>query len=274
MRYNQEGILKDSRPWGKMFAAGAAAVTLAVGLFVSVNAVDVNGCDFDQTTPGTWSLTADCTANATIEVPANTVLEGNDFTISASLTNTSYVLGVTNADNVTINDLTVDGTAGIGLNGINVYQSENVVLNDVTTENNDKYGLIVNGSEVTVDNLTTSGNGWGGVNVDLGSGVTDPAVLTVTGNSTQSELVQIYVDDITKAVSVVDVNGQYIVSSPITPTPNDRLYTLKSDVVTKEGCKNNGYLNLTSQNGVAFKNQGQCVAAAVANDHASFKRTE
>jgi hypothetical protein len=33
MRYSQSGILKDTRPWGKMFVAGAAAVTLSVAIF-------------------------------------------------------------------------------------------------------------------------------------------------------------------------------------------------------------------------------------------------
>lgn len=41
------------------------------------------------------------------------------------------------------------------------------------------YALVVNGSTVTVDGLTTSGNGWGGINVDLGNGVTTPATLTL-----------------------------------------------------------------------------------------------
>jgi hypothetical protein len=277
MVYTQEGVIKDSRPWAKMFVAGAAAVTLAVGMFVAVSAThNSTGCTFDDTTtPGTWSLTADCTTTATIDVPSDTILEGNDFKISASPTVTGQVLGVTNADNVTINNLTVEGAAGVSLRGVNVYQSENVALNDVTILNNDKHGLVVNGSEVTVDNLTTSGNGWGGVNVDLGSGVTSPAILTVTGNSTQSESVNIYVDDITKNVSVVDVNNQYLVSSPISANPNDRLYTLKSEVSTnKDACKNGGYGNLVSATGVGFKNQGQCVAAAVANSNASFKREQ
>ncbi len=35
MRYTQEGILKESAPWSRVFVAGAAAVTLAVGVFAS-----------------------------------------------------------------------------------------------------------------------------------------------------------------------------------------------------------------------------------------------
>ena len=36
MVYTQEGVIKDSKPWTKIFAAGAAAVTLAVGMFAGV----------------------------------------------------------------------------------------------------------------------------------------------------------------------------------------------------------------------------------------------
>ena len=278
MVYTQEGVIKDSKPWAKIFVAGAAAVTLSIAMFASAFAThNSTGCTFDDTTtPGTWSLTADCTTSASIEVPSDTVLDGNGYTISASPTVTSHVLGVTNADNVTVNDLTIDGTNGTALNGINVYVSTDVELNDVTTINNDKYGLVVNGSEVKVDNITTSGNTWGGVNVDLGTNVTTPAILTVLGDSTHSELGQIYLDDaVTQPVTVNDVNNQYVVSNPqFAGRVNDRLYTLKPVVTSddKNACKNGGYTNFVSVNGVGFKNQGQCVAAAVANENASFKR--
>ena len=33
MVYTQEGVIKDSRPWAKMFIAGATAIALAVGMF-------------------------------------------------------------------------------------------------------------------------------------------------------------------------------------------------------------------------------------------------
>ncbi|MBC7512380.1 right-handed parallel beta-helix repeat-containing protein [Candidatus Saccharibacteria bacterium] len=252
----------------KVLIAGAAAVTLGIGMVTSASAAhDSTGCTFDETTPGTWSLTANCTTTATIDVPSNTILEGNGKTISASPSVVSRVLGITNSENVTVNDLTIEGTNGVRLNGIDVYVSTDVTLNDVTSVNNDKYGLVVNGSEVTVHDLSTSNNSWGGVNVDLGSGVTGPALLTVTGKSEHDELngKDLYMDDTTQAVDIVDVNGQYLVTQPAGGLPNDEVYTLKSEVKSKDSCKKNGYMSLMTAEGVGFKNQGQCVSSVEAN---------
>lgn len=271
MRYSQQGVMRDTRPWTKFFVAGAAAVTLAVGLFASANAIVVNGCDFDDTTPGTWSLTADCTTTGPINIPANTIVEGNGHTISAGYTfgsngdGTNTVIGVIDADNVTINDLVVDGTGGTNLHGVNVYSSTGVVLNDVTIMNNDKTGLGVNSSTVTVNNLTTSNNTWHGVNVDQRT--TDASSLTINGVSSHTDVLQVYVDDSTKLVNVVDTNNQYVVSNPqLGGRVNDRLYTLKpvvegpKVVTTKDECKNNGWMDVVRTDESGFKNQGQCVA--------------
>ncbi len=285
MVYSQSGILKDVKPWSKMFVAGAAAVTLAVGMFAAASAAHSStGCSFTDSTEGTmttWSLNASCTTTAPINVPTNTTLEGNGNTISANFvagpsgSGVNTVIGVVGADNVTINDLTVDGTGGTGLHGINVYESTGVVLNDVTTKNNDKSGLVVNGSEVTVKNITTSGNMWHGINVAQGSGVTMPSVLTVTGNSTQSDAAQLYLDDVVgQNVTVVDVNNQYVVSEPVTnpDRPNDRLYTLKAEAFAKDACKNGGFNSMVNGQGTAFKNQGQCVAYVQSSDNSKHRR--
>jgi hypothetical protein len=128
-----------------------------------------------------------------------------------------------------------------------------------TLKNNPRTGLVVNGSVVTVRDLTTAGNGWGGVDVDLGSGVTMPARLTVRGISNHSDVAHIYVDDSTKAVSVNDVRGQYVVSHPGF-NANDKLYTLKKVVTSKSQCKNGGWQGLMTAKHWGFKNQGQCVS--------------
>ncbi len=242
------------------------------GLVATANATNVSGCDFDDTVPGTWSLAGDCTTNAPINVPANTTLEGNNFTINGGYSfgsngaGTNTVIGIINANNVTINDLTVDGVSGTGLHGINVYNSGNVLLNDVTIKNNDKSGLGVNSSAVTVNNLTTEGNGWHGVNVDQRTA--NPSSLAINGVSSHNELLQVYVDDTTKLVSVVDTNNQYTVTNPqVGGRVNDANYVLKPLVAqTKDDCKNGGYAAF------GFKNQGQCVASVVANEKANFKR--
>jgi hypothetical protein len=260
--------------WGKLLIAVATVATVTVGLVATANAQTVSGCDFDDTTlPGTWSLQGDCTTDGPINVPAGTTVEGNGFTINGGYSfgsngaGTNTVIGVIDADNVTINDLKVDGVNGTGLHGINVFDSSNVALNDVTIKNNDKSGLGVNSSTVTVNNLTTEGNGWHGVNVDQRT--TSPASLTINGVSSHNEPLQVYVDDTTKSVTVVDTNDQYTITNPqVAGRVNDANYILKPVVVTptKADCKNNGYVAF------GFKNQGSCVASVVANEKASFKR--
>ncbi|MEO5690570.1 MAG: right-handed parallel beta-helix repeat-containing protein [Candidatus Saccharimonadales bacterium] len=280
MVYSQSGILEDARPWTKMFVAGAAAVTLAVGVFASANAAMVAGCNFDDTASGTWSLTSSCTTTGPINIPANTTLDGNGHTISAGYTfgsngdGTNTVIGVVDVDNVTITDLTIEGTGGTGLHGINVVGSSGVTISDVTINNNDKSGLVVNSSTVTVNNLTTAGNGWHGVNVDKRTA--EAASLTINGVSNHTDAVQIYVDDTTIA-TLVDSESQYNVST-LGPKPNDALYTLKPVVEgpkvasAKDECKNNGWMNVVREDKTTFKNQGQCVAYVQSSENSKHRR--
>lgn len=255
-----------------------AAFTLAFALtpFAQANAVSVNGCVFDDSVVGTWTLQDDCTSTAQINLPANTTLDGDGYTISPNFARTNNsnnaTLGIISADNVTIKDLTIDGVSGTNLHGINVYVSENVILENVTSLDNDRSGVVVNGSNVTVEDITTSGNGWHGINVAQGGGVTDPAILTVNGQSTQTDTWQIYLDDITQNVTVNDTESQYLISYPVTTPdrPNDKLYTLKQIVTDKEQCKSNGWKSIYAANFDAFKNQGQCVAYVVSSPQSSI----
>jgi hypothetical protein len=269
----QSRTLKDTTlSWGKLLMTIAAVVAIMTGFIATANAVTVSGCNFDDTVAGTWSLQGDCTTTAPINVPAGTTVEGNGFTISGGYTygsngaGTNTVIGVIGADNVVINDLTVDGTNGTNLHGINVFDSTGVVLNDVTIKNNDKSGLGINSSEVTINNLTTADNGWHGVNVDQRT--TAPASLTINGVSSHNELLQVYVDDTTKDVTVVDTNNQYTETNPqVAGRINDANYILAPlTAQTKADCKNSGYAAF------GFKNQGQCVASVVASEKASLKR--
>jgi hypothetical protein len=275
MQVIQTRTLKDTAlSWSKLLIAAVGVVAITIGLMGAANALPPEACDFDTTVDGTlWSLQGDCTTEAPINIPAGTTVDGNGHTISGNYVfgsngaGTNTVIGVIDADNVTINNLTVDGTNGTNLHGINVFDSTGVVLNNVTTKNNDKSGLGINSSLVTVTNLTTEGNGWHGVNVDQRTA--NPASLTINGVSSHNELLQVYVDDDTKLVTVVDTNNQYDVTNPqVAGRVNDANYVLKPIVVepTKDTCKNGGYAAF------GFKNQGQCVSSVVANEKASFKR--
>lgn len=200
-----------------------------------------------------------------VDVNKSITINGNGFTINPTFTKTNNsnnaVLGIFGTG-VTVENLTVDGTGGTNLHGINAYEATDVLLDNVTLENNGHNGLVVNGSTVTVNNITTANNGWGGIDVDLGSGVNTQAVLTVNGVSHHSEAsgMDIYIDDTLKNVSVVDTNSQYGYKNNVFQ-PNDRVYTL----ITKDTCKKDGWREFDYP---AFKNQGQCVSYVQANDNA------
>ncbi len=208
-----------------MFVSATYAMTL------TTNAAVVSGCDFNQS-PGLWELQGDCTTSAQINIPADTTVEGNGFVVSAGFTKTTNdnnsVFGVIEVDNVVIRNLTILGTGGTNLHGINTYLSSNVLIDGVTITDINRTGVVVNGSDVTVNDIRTSSSGWHAINVDQGSGVTDPSVLTVTGSSGHSaDEFHIYVDNTLENVTVNDNESQYDLSIPAGGAPNDALYTLK-----------------------------------------------
>ncbi|HYE23220.1 MAG TPA: pectate lyase-like adhesive domain-containing protein [Candidatus Paceibacterota bacterium] len=146
------------------------------------------------------TLDSDFVIGATIDVSRPVTIDGAGHTVSVNDSITGTALLIT-GDSVTVTDLTVDAAGKVakgsaGIQGIQVYVAEDVVLRNVTSMNAGKSGLMVNGATVTVENVTTSGNTWHGINVDQGSGVTTPAILTVTGTSSHLESgPAIYIDD-------------------------------------------------------------------------------
>lgn len=190
------------------------------------------------------NLCADITTNKEIVINRALTLNGHNYTISPNFTRVSgqeSALEVA-ADGVRINELTIDGTSGGGnLHGINVYKANDLQLWRVTLKNNKASGLVVNGSWVKATDLNTSGNGWHGVNIDLGGGVTSPATFVVAGINSHNEtniksgtgkvIPDLYIDDITKAANADDSNGQYF-SIDNYFKANDRAYFLKRSFIT------------------------------------------
>lgn len=129
-----------------------------------------------------------------------------------------------NTSDVIIKDLTVQGAKdidGARGHGINVYLSENIQLNNITTKGNQAYGLVVNGSIVTANGLYTSGNGWGGVNVDQGSGVTNDTKFTLTGEYRLGETYQIKSDKYNSSDNIfVEVPEAFVQEN----TPDNAVY--------------------------------------------------
>lgn len=130
---------------------------------------------------------------AQIYVTKSVTIEGAGHTIKANNTNgwatdnsNKHLLNIV-ASNVTVQNLTLDSNNQAY--GNQAYSATGVAFNDVTMVNSKGAGLTVNRSTVTANNLTTSDNAWGGVNVDGGA-----PHFTLTGNSTLNENNQIWAE--------------------------------------------------------------------------------
>ncbi len=196
----------------------------------------------------TIQINSDLAISSRVNITKQLTIDGQGHTLSPTFTKTSNSNNATLevvANNITIKNLTIDGSGGTDLHGINTYQASSSLIDNVTIKNNNRDGLVVNGSDVTVNNITTSNNGWGGIDVDQGSGVTAPSTLTVNGTSTHSEpTADILVDDKTNPnVNVVDTNNQY----NYTDLGNVRIYRLKLATPTHISPANNSFKTTANQ---------------------------
>lgn len=132
-----------------------------------------NASDGDTITL-TGSIDVDMSGTAAnsgaITVDKSITIDGAGYALNATNgSQNATLLLVANGANATIQNLTVNGN-GYAKHGVQAY-SATATLNDVTSTGNTGYGILVNRSTVEATGLTTSGNGWGGVNVDAnGSG--------------------------------------------------------------------------------------------------------
>ncbi len=161
----------------------------------------------------TIELLSDVTIDSQITIDKDIQLEGNGHTIHGAFTKSSNsnnaIIGVIGTDGVTIQNLVLDGVSGASLHGINFYEASHSTISNITVADNDNAGIIVNGSNVVADNLTTIGNGWYGVGIDQGTGVTTPTVFTAQNTSSHDELAHVKIDDKTKDVQFNDDDNQY-----------------------------------------------------------------
>lgn len=197
---------------GPVSADEVNSVVEAVQNAESNSTVVLSGSDYEVSQP------------VVIENKENIVIDGNGATIKASsaegasimsATSKSFavaadtqtdlannIINVSGATNVTIRNLTIEGALH---HGINIWECENVVLENVTITNSVATAITINGSNVTLNSVTTSGSGWGGVNVDLGN--SGSSEITVDENCAFGEYLQIYADDATIADNVT-VNAE------------------------------------------------------------------
>ena len=144
--------------------------------------------------------------NAVITLPAGTTLDGNGKKISAgewALGSDGepqfHILGVADissgeANRVTVKNLTIVGN-NTTKHGFNAYGNKNtpdVTLENVTIQDCGTAAVVINHAKVIIQNLTTSGNAWGAVNVDKGgtldlrgngNNMAEPAKIWTEANS-------------------------------------------------------------------------------------------
>ena len=126
-------------------------------------------------------------------IPSGVTIDGGNKTITVKGSAAASLFLVSGkGSSATIKNLTIIGSKGIK-HGMQAYGGATLDVKNVEVHDCTGYALVVNGSKVTVDGLTTSDNGWGGINVDLGSGVTTPADLTIK-NATIAEGNSVYVE--------------------------------------------------------------------------------
>ena len=142
-----------------------------------------------------------------LTVSDDLVLDGNGFkltaqhiTVEGNGAGPSMVNVVGTAD-VTICNLTIDG-GNTAKHGLNIYQAT-VAVENCKIENNRWYATVVNGSSLTVDGLTTSGNGWG-INVDNKAG---NASLTVNKATVTEESSLVIESSAAAGSSNTTING-------------------------------------------------------------------
>ena len=135
-----------------------------------------------------------------LEITKSITLNGNGHTITAKdvrktgTTDGPSMINIVGNVKVTIRNLDIDGLESVSgeeipdntKHGLNIYGGAEVTVENVTIKHGKGYGSVANGSAVTVNGLTTSGNGWGGINVDSKSGEASLVVESATINEKNS----------------------------------------------------------------------------------------
>ena len=135
----------------------------------------------------------------TLQLNKDVVINGNGSTVK-------FTQNIVTPDNATncgfnitggtskINDLTIDGNKNVK-HGINVFtgsgKATKLVAEEVTIKDCQGYAIQNTSSDVTVKDITTSGNGWGGIGVDNKYNVDDADFVMESGNITEETSVKI-----------------------------------------------------------------------------------
>ena len=179
----------------EQYPADAKFVSTEAELKAAIVAAEDN--DTIYVTNGDYALTEQLNITKPLKIIGlgEVAIKPATTTTWSTVNGSKHLLGIyegTAANPITLENITFDSDNKAF--GLNTYNNAYGILKGVTIKNSKGAGLTVNGSTIAANNLNTSGNAWGAVNVDPGSGVKTPSVFELTGNGTLSEEKQIWSD--------------------------------------------------------------------------------
>lgn len=196
-------------------------LVMVLGLTTMAWADDMSEADLEAALDagGTVTLTGDVKLTKELVIPDGVTLDGGGFIIAVADSvvadpttwqmedlgsETKHLVELGN--NCTVKNVTFDSNGVVY--GVHAYCKTGVKLSDVIIMSSAGAGLAVNGSDVTAENLVTSYNALGAVNVDPGYDVTSESKLSISGDNTKLfEFVAIWSDgdNITSDDNAVDI---------------------------------------------------------------------
>ena len=121
---------------------------------------------------GALTITGDKTITIDGQEKYSITAKADSFADNGNMINVVSDANVVSGANVTFKDITID-SKNSAKHGINIYtakgapQQSSVVIDNVTIKNcKEGYAVVNNASKLKVIDIKTSGNGWGGINVD------------------------------------------------------------------------------------------------------------
>ena len=296
MVYTQEGVIKDSKPWAKMFVAGAAALTLSIAMFASAFAVTGSTTVVTESKREGWVFNPDASTASSYEFTEAAASEGSGSLYALPIQNDSnggshqgrldkfIALLPTNYATQDFDTASFDFQLG---SGVDVADTNQVYLNVYTKV----LGSTSLGYDCRFDQVATVGSDstFNTVNFDSTVAPTNVAKwssstmpgtcpTTLSGLPEGSTVTGVSLNLGDTSASLSDQGAAaYFDNVVLGVAGNTVAYNFEENLPVagvKDDCKNNGWMNLGNGNDVAFKNQGSCVSYAVANGNASFKKTE
>ena len=178
----------------------------------------------------TWVLTDSFKVSEMIFINTDVTIEGNDETLTFTgdiynaLGGKNSFIEVEDGADVVIKDLTLDGNSFAEgsekvKHGINVFSYEeddritSVTVDNVKIVNCGGNAITNNASKVVVESLETSGNLWGGINVDNSAETTGTRIgeaILIINDAVISEEPSIYIENANNAAGTTvktEING-------------------------------------------------------------------